>query len=86
MKTFVIDGQHALLIKEKGAGDGGVVLNYMVQESDGTYSNFRHWYSDPALAEREFATSTDDDMRARIVLARRIAVGEPIVAKTLKGR
>lgn len=80
MRTFTIDGQNVLLFRERGAGDGGTVLNYMVEETDGTFSNYRHWYSDPALAEQEFSASTDEDVRARIIRARKIAAGEPVLA------
>jgi hypothetical protein len=78
MKSLIVDGEETLLIRELGRGDGGVVLNYMVKEADGAYSNFRHWFSDPSAAEAEYQATDIAQMRERIPLARKNTANEPI--------
>jgi hypothetical protein len=80
MKILIVDGEETLLIKEQGRGDGGIVLNYMVKEPGGAYSNYRHWFSDPAVAEAEYQATGIDQMRAFISLARMNTANEPIEA------
>lgn len=81
LKTVVVDGSEVIVVKERGAGDGGLVLNHLVHEADDTFSNYRHWFSDPVLAGKEHDALSVDTLRARVALARKVADGIPIVAE-----
>jgi hypothetical protein len=69
MKTFNDDGDNIMLFLEHGS-DGGMIVNTVVEDASepGTYLNFRHWYSDPAVAKAEYAKAeTDAAIRGRLV-------------------
>lgn len=45
MKVLNInDSTECVVFLERGWGDGGITVNVMVKESDGTYSNYREWF------------------------------------------
>lgn len=73
MKPVTVDGQTVVVIPERGLGDGGIVLRYMVEELDGTYSQVGEWYSSGAadIAQAVLAEPDDEHLRYVIGEARR---------------
>lgn len=61
-KVINFDGEDHLVITEK-ATDGGMVVNYFSPTPDGKGANFRHWFSDPELAQAEFDATDEKKMR-----------------------
>lgn len=55
---------------ERGNKDGGLIVCYMVQEQDGTFTAFRSWHSDPALAQAEYDKAAATEMSERITTMR----------------
>lgn len=74
MKTETVKGESVVVIKERGLGDGGIVLRYFVEESDGTHSQVGEWYSDPATAEKVYAAPDETHMDWIVGEARRQTV------------
>lgn len=44
MKSITIDGKENFFFLERGAGDDGLVINYLAPNDDGTFTNFREYY------------------------------------------
>lgn len=79
MKTIDVKGSSCQFFLEK-ASDGGCILNTLVPQPDGSFQNFRHWYSDPAAARQEYdsldvaeATKRADRARSEGVSGKRHA-------------
>jgi hypothetical protein len=77
-KTLIVDGEETVCFLERGAGDGGIIVNHLVKEADGTFSNFRYWFAIPSMARAEYDALSVEDWRDRIVRARKVAAGEPL--------
>lgn len=55
---------------ERGNKDGGMVVCYMVQEQDGTYTSYRSWHSDPVRAQAEYDKAAATEINERITTIR----------------
>jgi len=63
MKTINLDGQNITIFRERGEGDGGMALMYIVDMLDGTYVGKRVWWSDPATAEDVYDNASTEYVR-----------------------
>lgn len=71
MKTVTVNGQNVVVFRERGRGDDWGVVRYMIEESDGTYSMVGEGYSDPAVADKVYASPDDAHLQWIIDEARR---------------
>lgn len=76
VRNFNVDGEKVIVYAEKGRGDGGLVVTIMVEEADGEYTSFRHWFSDPVAARQTLQSATMADLRNAIAKARSFQMAE----------
>ena len=53
MKTIRINSEDCIFFLER-SDDGGAVVNALAPNPDGTFDNYRHWFSDPQMALAEY--------------------------------
>ena len=67
---FGAKGEQAQVVLERGTADGGLVVCYEINETDGTRTSYRAWYSDPVQARAAYDAATAIVVEERITLKR----------------
>lgn len=84
IRTFTVDAETVRVFKERGRGDGGLVICAAVEESDKEFSIFRHWFSDPALARTVYDNLTVGQLRQYLSKAGRGGAPRSVSVPVLK--
>jgi len=72
MKTITLGSKFgdATVYLERGGDEGGLIVCYMVPESDGTWTSYRAWYLDPQDARAAYEAAGKDDTSSKLTLKR----------------